>query len=121
MWLFGFHSLNDHLVQKKIWGKVMDGVPDILPGYRRVVYRTGYHNVVPDPKAPGVHGIRYEITKEEYEKVIAWEDNYEVHIVKLKSGKKAVTFILKDSARKELEKLATLSKAEIHKLERRPR
>lgn len=117
MILFCFHSLCDHLVQKKVWGRVMDSTPDILPGYRRVVHKNGYHDIVLDPKSPGVHGFRMELSTEDYDKVIAWEDNYQIHLVKLKSGKKAMTFILKEKARRELEKLDTLSTTRIHNLE----
>ena len=96
MILFAYQTLNEPRVQVEVWGKSLEGTPDILPNYRRIIHTDGYHDVVSYSGGKGVHGIRYDITPEMYEKVIEWEkDRYDPHQVKLKSGKRAIAFMLK--------------------------
>ena len=90
--LFVYGTLTDPETQKKVLGKIVDGVPDVLDDYKKstiVIFGNSYPDIVKAPSS-SVDGLVIPVTTDELESI----DNYETEWYKrievvLKSGKKA--------------------------------
>jgi len=107
-WLFSYGTLQREAVQLSTFGRLLDGRPDKLPGYRitliaiddpEVVASTGdthYKNIQhSDVDADVVEGTVFSVTLSELELADQYEDeaNYYRVIVELGSGTKAWVYL----------------------------
>jgi len=111
-WLFSYGTLQLAAVQRATFGRLLDGVPDRLTGWREeeieitdpeVVALSGKHDHsilrFSGSEADGVDGIRFELGDTE----LAAADEYEVAdyrrvAVALASGTKAFVYVSRDDA-----------------------
>lgn len=73
--LFAYGTLKDPDVQKRVIGRIVDGVPDTLSGYRKsevAVDGQTYPVIVPDQNA-SVDGVVLVLTSQELEKMDVYE------------------------------------------------
>jgi hypothetical protein len=105
--LFSYGTLRQPEVQQATYGRLLDGAPDVLAGYRladliisdpRVVNLSGkaVHTIARRTGNPAdrIEGVRFEISDEE----LAASDRYEVDAygraeVELESGARAFVYI----------------------------
>ena len=89
--LFVYGTLTYPKIQKKVLGKTIQGVPDVLEGYANstiVIFGNSYPDIV---KAPldSVEGLVITVTSRELELIDKYETDWYNRIeVVLKSGKK---------------------------------
>ena len=94
--LFAYGSLKSSKVQRRLLGREIEGMPDLLPNYRRTTFtieQSSYYVAVPS-KGESLEGIILEVSEEE----IAILDNYESVEYKrvkkkLASGAKAWVYV----------------------------
>ncbi|MEM8927632.1 MAG: gamma-glutamylcyclotransferase family protein [Bacteroidota bacterium] len=96
-YLFTYGTLRDPQVQRYVFGRILEGHPDILPQFRHfknVVYKR-YDLVRPsEKKTDFVEGMAYALTKEELLSCDVYETSaYIRKVVVLKSGIKAWVYI----------------------------
>ncbi|MCK5316470.1 MAG: gamma-glutamylcyclotransferase, partial [Anaerolineales bacterium] len=73
--LFVYGTLTDPETQKKVIGKTVDGVPDVLNGYKKstiVIFGNSYPDIV-KALSSSVDGLIIPVTTDELELI----DNYE--------------------------------------------
>ena len=95
--LFAYGTLMEPQVQQAVLGAVQEGIPDVLPGYRKIeravldTYPGLEHT--PDEKS-GVDGLRFEISKEALQGADAYEGSlYYRKVLKLNSGVTAWVYL----------------------------
>lgn len=96
--LFIYGSLLDHSVQKKVFGRIDEGVDAVLEKHKRIpIFIEGqkYANVIPD-KHLHVDGKIITVTETELKKIDLFEEPefYRENIV-LKNGEKTWVYIFK--------------------------
>ncbi|MET3667494.1 gamma-glutamylcyclotransferase family protein [Caulobacter sp. 1776] len=107
IYLFSYGTLQLRSVQIETFGRMLEGGPDVLPGYRREMVRitdpqviaasgVDHHPIVlpSDDPTDAIDGAVFEITAAE----LAAADQYEVSdykrvAVRLKSGKNAFVYV----------------------------
>ena len=90
--LFVYGTLTEPETQKKVLGKTVLGMPDVLDGYTKstiIIHGNSYPDIVKAPSS-SVDGLVIPVTTDELESI----DNYETEWYKrievvLKSGKQA--------------------------------
>jgi hypothetical protein len=105
--LFSYGTLQEAAVQQATFGRLLEGTPDALPGYRQtmveitdpeVVATSGqtFHPIVspsPDP-ADEVAGVAFLITEAELTAADGYEvSHYKRLAVRLKSGRDAWVYV----------------------------
>jgi gamma-glutamylcyclotransferase (GGCT)/AIG2-like uncharacterized protein YtfP len=105
--LFSYGTLQQAGVQRATFGRLLDGEPDALPGYRRTMVEItdpdvlatsgeAFHPIVaasPDP-ADEVAGTAFLITEAELAAADAYEvSDYKRVAVRLKSGREAWVYV----------------------------
>jgi len=94
--LFVYGALKDPEFQKKIFGRAVQGVPDVLPGYVRSsieVNGNTYPVAMPNEKGE-MDGLVIMIGPDEMAHIEAFEETtYEKKRVTLKSGRQAWVYV----------------------------
>jgi gamma-glutamylcyclotransferase (GGCT)/AIG2-like uncharacterized protein YtfP len=105
--LFSYGTLQNGTVQKETFGRLLNGLPDLLEGYnlsmikiedQSVVATSGktHHPIIQftDDKTDTIKGMVFEITESELKQADEYEvDEYKRTLVKLKSGKNAWVYV----------------------------
>lgn len=105
--LFSYGTLRDPAVQKALFGRLVDGEPDAIPGWRQrmieitdpeVIAKSGtrWHPMVErsDDPADAVEGTVFRLTAADVASADAYEVDYVRREVRLRSG--TVAFIYGD-------------------------
>lgn len=100
-YLFSYGTLQEEGVQRNIFQRCLEGIQDILPGYRIAAHRMYDHYLVlepsPEPRA-GVTGMAYRISQDELIKADKYEGKaYRRVVAALASGKKAWVYVERKS------------------------
>lgn len=102
--LFSYGTLRQPEVQQALFGRLLDGTPDAMPGFRQrmieitdadVIAKSGtrWHPMVEPSDDPGdaVEGMVFRLTDVEVVSADAYEVDYERREVRLRSG--ALAFV----------------------------
>lgn len=94
--LFVYGTLTDPTVQKKVFGRIIDGVADALIGYLKstaVINRKEYPAIIPDDRN-FVEGLVIAVTPEELKLIDEYETlAYKRAQIQLKSGTIAWAYV----------------------------
>jgi len=90
--LFVYGTLKDPVVQKTVFGRIVEGIPDSLDGYRKteIAMSDGVFPIIIRESGSAVDGLILEVTREELALIDRYEtDAYRRVRVTLKSGQEA--------------------------------
>ena len=94
--LFVYGTLTEPETQKKVLGKIVDGVPDVLEGYRKstiIIHGNSYPDIV-KASSFSVDGLVIPVTTDELELIDNYETDWYNRIkVVLKSGKQVWVYV----------------------------
>lgn len=94
--VFVYQTLRNIHTLAKVLGKKKPEHYAILPDWSEKDRGGGYHTIVKS-KGDRVEGDLFYVTDDELLKLDKWEDRYERETVKLKDGKEAFVYIMKES------------------------
>jgi len=106
-WLFSYGTLQQEGVQRSTFGRLLEGRPDALPGFRQAMVRItdpdvlaksgkDFHPIVTPSVDPAdqIAGTVFQVTSEELAQADVYEvDDYKRVAVTLKSGLKAWVYV----------------------------
>jgi hypothetical protein len=106
-WLFSYGTLQQEGVQLSTFGRLLDGAPDALPGFRQTVVRITdpevlaksgkeFHPIVAPSADPvdEIEGTVFQVAVEELARADLYEvEDYKRVAVTLKSGLKAWVYV----------------------------
>ena len=106
-WLFSYGTLQQEGVQRSTFGRLLEGRPDALPGFRQTLVRItdpevlaksgkDFHPIVAPSADPAdeIAGTAFQVSAEELAQADLYEvDDYKRVAVTLKSGLKAWVYV----------------------------
>jgi gamma-glutamyl AIG2-like cyclotransferase len=98
-WLFCYGTLCDGPVQRRVFGRLVEGVADTLEGFAlgEIVIRGGTYNYLRPGGADRVAGVALRLTDDELARADAYEPADYVRIkVTLVSGRRAFVYVAAD-------------------------
>ena len=94
--IFAYGTLRDAPTQRAVFGRAVNGVPDVLDGYRlsSIQLDGATYPIAHLEQGAAINGVRYTVTRYELSLMDAYEgEAYQRIIVRLRSGSQAWVYV----------------------------